>query len=215
MPRSRSKAIKQPKRGMYIVCEGARDHSEYAYLNGFLHKNGLKIPSLKLVLSNKNNPVGLVNDIIKERETSEDILWVVFDNDNHADLDDAIQLAKLNGVNVALSAISFEVWIYLHFDCTTRLFNKSEEVIKAIKSRFGYNYKKDNKRIFSEVGEKIDKAYKNAESLRKDRTKNCTGVAKHHWNPYTNFDQLLEAIKNFVQEETGGKKTFVDYDLPY
>jgi len=74
MPRTRSKAVKQPGRGMYIVCEGARDHSEYAYLNGFLQKTGLKIPSLKLVLSNKNNPLGLVNDILKEKETDGDIL---------------------------------------------------------------------------------------------------------------------------------------------
>ena len=214
MPRTRSKAVKQPGRGMYIVCEGARDHSEYAYLNGFLQKTGLKIPSLKLVLSNKNNPLGLVNDILKEKETDGDILQVVFDNDNHADLDRAIQLANKHGVNIALSTISFEVWIYLHFDFTTRPFINSDEVIDVIGKKFRYIYRKENKTIFSDIGKDIHKACKNAESLRKDRRKNCTGVAKHHWNPYTNFDQLLDAIRDYVLEETGGKKIITDYDFP-
>lgn len=214
MPRSRSGTKKQPGRGMYIVCEGATEHSEYAYIDGFLKKNNLKIPSLKLVPSNKNNPLGLVNDILNKKKIAEDILWAVFDNDHHSDLDKAIQIAKANGVNVALSTISFELWIYLHFGFTTRPFRNSDDVISEIASRYNYTYSKNNMKIFEKMTHKLHDAKNHAVNLRNYGRQNCTGL-KHHWNPWTNFDQLLDSIENFVNEENSGQRLNIKYDLPW
>lgn len=43
-------------------------------------------------------------------------IWVVFDKDDFADFDSAIDRAKEKGYHVAWSNPSFEYWLYLHFN---------------------------------------------------------------------------------------------------
>ncbi|WP_293785699.1 RloB family protein [uncultured Pedobacter sp.] len=47
-----------------------------------------------------------------------DQIWCVFDKDDfpNSDFNDAIKLAKTNGLKVAYSNMSFEYWMILHFD---------------------------------------------------------------------------------------------------
>ena len=44
-----------------------------------------------------------------------DSIWCVFDVDEHPEVDQAKQLAKLNGLKLAVSNPCFELWLLLHF----------------------------------------------------------------------------------------------------
>jgi hypothetical protein len=44
-----------------------------------------------------------------------DAVWCVFDTDDHPKVADARQMANDNGISVALSNPSFELWLLLHF----------------------------------------------------------------------------------------------------
>lgn len=215
MPRKKPLSTRKLRRGMYIVCEGSSEHSEYAYIDGFLRKHGLKIPSLNPIPSKKNNPVGLVNDVLRKRITDDDILWAVFDYDNPVELDEAVSIAREKRVNIALSTVSFEVWIYLHHDFTTRIFKNSDEVISEMKRKFGYVYEKNNRNVFNNLENKLESALKNSDDLRKDRYINCERIPRHKWNPCTNFDQLILAIRDFVAEERDGKRLNRVYEMPF
>lgn len=42
-------------------------------------------------------------------------VWVVFDRDEHCDIDEAMRNAYANGIEVAFSTPSFDLWLLLHF----------------------------------------------------------------------------------------------------
>jgi len=42
-------------------------------------------------------------------------VWVVFDRDEHRDIDEAMRKAHKNGIEVAFSTPSFDLWLLLHF----------------------------------------------------------------------------------------------------
>ncbi len=223
MPKEKKKSVLQPRRCMYIAFEGAMDHSEHAYIKGFMQKNNYELPSIKIkcVDIDKNNPRGLVDEILLYKELDEDILWAAFDCDEHP-LDEAMIKARDNGINIAFSNISFEIWILLHLKYSSRNFKSSSEVIKYMKSEpdIAFAYDKGNSNIYRDLHQKEENAEKiasrNAVVLRKNMSKSTPHELKTYMvNPYTNFDQLLEAIKNYVAEETSGKKINVKYDLPW
>ena len=60
-----------------------------------------------------------------EREASRgrgrafDELWCVFDRDEHPNVAEALELARINGINVALSNPCIELWFILHFEDQT------------------------------------------------------------------------------------------------
>ena len=73
---------------------------------------------------------------------------------------------------------------------------------------------KNNMKIFETMTLKLHDAKKNAVKLRNYGKLSCIGL-KHHWNPWTNFDQLLDSIENFVNEENTGQRLYANYDLPW
>ncbi|MER7541804.1 RloB family protein [Actinomadura sp.] len=51
----------------------------------------------------------------EENSGPEQYVWAVFDRDQHNDVDEAIRRAHKNGVEVAFSTPSFDLWLLLHF----------------------------------------------------------------------------------------------------
>ena len=145
----------------------------------------------------------LVNEAIKKqsRENYSEV-WVVFDKDDNTDFDEAIKLAKNNGINVAWSNESFELWILLHFqDLKTAI--SRDDYIKRLDSYFKANginnegYAKNLTNIFELTRGKIDVAIQRSENLRKfyEEQKICS---PEKMNPATTVDMLIKELKKYI-----------------
>ena len=62
---------------------------------------------------------------------SYDEYWCVFDVDTHPYLTEALQLAAAEGIGIALSNPSVELWVILHFESQTAYLNTEAAVRKA------------------------------------------------------------------------------------
>ena len=60
-------------------------------------------------------------------------------------------MADINNINIAFSSISFEYWILLHFEYTSRVFYKSDEIIKLLKDKNHIDYSKGSTDIFQKT----------------------------------------------------------------
>ena len=116
MPQSNFIPRRKRSRGvnsvLHIFCEGA---TEEAYFEAYKRK--IHCAAVVIEHSHHGDPKGLVAEAIKAKEGSpaNDIFWVVYDAEelsqrnklqSHAE---AFQAANRNGINIAFSAICFEV----------------------------------------------------------------------------------------------------------
>ena len=114
-----------PKPRILVVCEGT--NTEPQYLIGF--KNSCQNPRVRVLIHPKHGvPKTLVELAKDEKKRSEkaakregdenlkfDSVWAVFDVDDHPHIPDAIQMARDNKIELAISNPSFELWLLLHF----------------------------------------------------------------------------------------------------
>lgn len=121
---------------LHIYCEG---ETEESYLNAY--KRFRKYSGCETEPSHHTDPVGLVKEAIKAKEGSpfSDFFWVAYDledvsleNKRQAH-DEAYRLAEANGINIALSAIGFEVWLLLHFTPTPKTYLNSDDAVRALR----------------------------------------------------------------------------------
>lgn len=200
MPRDRKqKGSRKLEKRLFIVCEGMADKSESAYFKALI--KSCKFAGEKVVVAvkdtRKNTGKELVKEAKKLKEFPHDELWVVYDMDGYTKHPETFSNAKDSGVEIAFSAISFEYWILLHFESTSRAFMKSNDVIKYMKDRNYIDYTKGSKNIYFETKDKLEYAVKNAKILRKTQfSGNPEGTAVYSLNPYTNIDKLISNILN-------------------
>ena len=122
-----------------------------------------------------------------------DSVWAVFDTeraDTNPKLNDALQKAKANRINVALSNPCFEFWLLLHDEFTTASFANCESVIRRIKDRYLPNYEKGNVDMDQYIP-KIPIAVQNADHCRKYHK--TAGVGG---NPSTDVDLLVHEMND-------------------
>lgn len=192
-----------------IVVEGVA--TEPAYLESIRARLSLKATSVKVTHGKHTDPVGIVREAIAMRDeqaerarksaVSEafDRTWVVFDRErqNHPrreQMPAALTLAEANGIEVALSIPSFEFWLLLHYDFTTKSFDGCDAVKKALK-KFIKTYEKSDLPM-SDLLERVATAIKHAARCRK------------HWesaggdrNPSTDVDELLRALNDAARAD--------------
>ena len=122
---SRRQPFRDPKPTILIVCEGSITEPEY--FDGFWHS--CHNPRVRVhVPKDHGVPKTLVgiakdlkNDALKQaKEQGDDNLafdavWCVHDVDDHPHLHEAREMADANGVELAISNPSFELWLLLHF----------------------------------------------------------------------------------------------------
>jgi hypothetical protein len=117
---------RQPKRRILVVCEGRE--TEPGYLRAF--QRAARNPCVEVKIADKTGaPRTLVDAAIRLRRAADeearrqrdenlrwDEVWSVFDVDEHATLDEAKLLAQREGIEVAVSNPSFELWALLHYE---------------------------------------------------------------------------------------------------
>ncbi|WP_297438649.1 RloB family protein [uncultured Clostridium sp.] len=146
----------------------------------------------------------LVNEAIKRknRENFSEI-WIVFDKDDNTDFDNAIELAKVNNINVAWSNQSFELWLLLHFKDLKVEISRAQ-YIKELNTIFkkqkinGGIYNKNISNIFDITYENINSALKRSKSLRKEQER----LGEKHpskMSPGTTVDILVEKLIEYLK----------------
>lgn len=190
---------------MIIICEGEKNHSEHAYIEGFIKT--LNINNKKIVFDHTKYNTGK-ELVCKAKELCEfkgDKLWVVYDKDGYTKHPETFDMAKANSINIAFSSISFEYWILIHFSngYTTRVFEKSDDIISYMKNNCDYIYKKNDRNMYKDISKKgsLGQAESNAEKIQKYQLIASPGVPIYKLNPYTDMDKLTKDIKNFIKEK--------------
>jgi len=184
-----------------IICEG--QITEPNYFRGIIKAKGIRGAEVKK--AKDNSPIGIVKKAkeqlqiaLKAKIPKEDIIiWAVFDRDQHANLENAIEMARVNNISVAFSNICFEFWILLHYERCTRPFTSCDEVIKYIRKNYDSNYLKKNDH-YQRLYDKIITAISNNKWLL-DTHWNFElqkGTPIYNLNPYTDVYKLVNILLN-------------------
>lgn len=208
MPKKRREAgTRKVEKKIYILCEGADKHSEYAYLGALIKDTPIKGDKVQIELAPTKYNTGreLVEQASKKIDKkfkNIDEAWVVYDQDGYSLHKETFEAAKEKGVKIAFSATAFEFWILLHYEYTTKQFPKSEDIIKELKNKNFIDYAKNSKDVYFLTKEKLPNAKQNAKKIRIEVEKYDGNKKLYERNPYTNLDLLIEEIQNsdFVKE---------------
>jgi hypothetical protein len=122
---ARQRPYLQAKPLVLIVTEGSVTEPEYfqGFANSF-HNSRVRIE----VVGGEGAPKTIVESAKKRKQDAEnrarrendenlrfDQVWCVFDVDQHANIPDAKQMARDNGIELAISNPCIELWLWLHF----------------------------------------------------------------------------------------------------
>ena len=157
---------------LLILCEDKK--SSLLYLDSFKKderlKRDLSSVDVEIYQPSDFSPLGLVKEAkrrklkAKRERNKFDEVWVVFDRDGHANVPQAIDMAVSNQVNVAISIVCFEYWVLLHFEKTTKPFNKCDEILSHIKANHFPKYEK-SMNCYAVLKDKTAEALRNGEWL--------------------------------------------------
>lgn len=179
-----------------IVCEGKK--TEPFYFEAF------PVPQDTCDVVGKGaNTVSLVDRTITEREDREtkrgtkyDQVWVVMDKDSFSvkDFNEALRLAKANGIKVAYTNEAFELWYLLHFD-----FHQSgipRDRYKALLTKkLGFKYEKNNPDMYILLEDKQLTAIRYAEKLLKWHKEGGRTLDPARDNPCTTVHKLVQQLR--------------------
>jgi len=148
------------------------------------------------------SPLGLVNDAkrrkneaIEERNEYDEI-WIVLDRDGHVNFPKALNKAKANQINVALSIRCFEYWVLLHFVYTTHGFRKCDDIIKHIRKNYLKDYSKSYC-CYEDLRDRVDDAIKYGDLVVKHCQKDLdSGIKIYDLVAYTNVHELVKKLIN-------------------
>lgn len=138
-----------------IYCEG--ENTEPEYFKSFPINTETKVEAIGLARS-KTALVTKAIELLTKEEMLEGMaeydtdrqLWVVFDYDKRDDVNeakdfnDSIALAQRNGIKIAYSNDSFELWFVLHYQYLTSAITRNE-YYKILSEKLNLNYEKDGK----------------------------------------------------------------------
>ncbi len=191
---SRNSNTKNPKKVIRIYTEG--ESTEPNYFNAI--KDELRLSEIDIKVNGLgHNTIALVEYVIdRKNETSstdEDTeWWVVFDKDDFGRFNEAIEKAESEGIKVAYSNESFELWFILHFEFLQSSLGRDKFAAK-ITSHIGKKYEK-NIDIYSLLKSKESDAIRNAKNLEKQHDK--LGEASFDKRvPSTRVYELIECLR--------------------
>lgn len=180
-----------------IYCNSLE--TEINYFNGFKKViNDLEISEIKVDViptqkKGGKDPYYAVNYAINNKENCKET-WVVFDKDEF-DIENAIKLAEENNINVAWSNECFELWLLLHFNFIDTAMDRKVSLHKLkelFKKKFGIDYDKNDKEIYSVLKQNIKMAISNAKKQHQIVKRDCRSPNRS--NPCTTVYKLVEKL---------------------
>lgn len=187
-----------------IVCEDKKSAKFYfeSFKKDEKLRRDLASVDIEVIHPKDHSPVGLVKKAKEKKKKAKlernpyNEIWIVTDKDNHANIDIAINMAKDNKINVAISVICFEYWILLHFEQTTRHFNRCDEVISYIRKEHWNDYEKSTNSYFH-LQDRIKTAIEHGEwQLKQNQNDIDRGIKITQLSAYTDVHLLVKKLIN-------------------
>ena len=195
---ARRPANREPRRRLLIVCEGKV--TEPQYLRGF--ERWQRNNTVEIEIPNSQGvPLTLVQRAVELKETADtqakrgrdaflvfDEVWCVFDIDEHPKdkVNDARQLARARGIEVAVSNPCFELWILLHFRENPGARHRHDVQALVAEDLPGY----DKHLRFDDLAGGVGDAERRAKALQTQADEE----GEPHRNPTTGVYRLTESI---------------------
>jgi hypothetical protein len=207
---ARRKPFRQPRPLILIVCEGQVTEKEYFV--GF--KNACHNPRVEIEFHpDQGVPKTLVEMARERKKRAErdakregddniafDEVWCVFDIDEHPNIPDAVQMARDNGILLAISNPAIELWLLLHFRDHPGM--KGRRQVGKLLKAFDTNYDK-HVDYHGKYSDGYSDACRRAEKLE-DTATIVTGEIHEH-NPSTGVYKLTESIRGDSDLDEGSK----------
>jgi len=197
-----------------IVCEGAKTEPQYFRA---LRKE-LRLQTVEVVVEGEDcgsSPISVVNHAISLRDTRRedaphspllvpyDAVWCVMDVEvptPHESLAAAIDKAKANQLNVALSNPMFEYWYLLHFERTSALMQDNRHLLSRLKKHWR-QYKKNDPDFFEVVYPLTTTAIENSEAVLREKH---YGEDLRDCNPATHVHRVVVHLQEIAQRPECG-----------
>lgn len=199
--------IVSPK--LLIVTEGLQ--TERKYITAVRISKSIPTPRVLVLPHECTDPLSLVQQIIKARDeraylgsfdmASGDEAWAVFDVDEHRQSEPerfrrAIELANSNGIHLATSNPSIELWLLLHYTPHTANIAR-RAALDSVKAELPTFDKTLPDKESAALLERLADAITNARSLRA-RNDGMPAPVDPFRNPSTTFDLLIDRILNLA-----------------
>lgn len=193
----RKVGIRKPKDTFLIICEGAKTEPNYFISFRLLSSH------VKDIFGIGDNTEELVRRTIVFRDAAArygvkyDQVWCVFDKDSFPEqnFNNALALAKKEGIKVAYSNEAFELWYLLHFNYVCTAMHRSEYINK-LSSVLGEQYEKNSELMYQKLLDKQETARKNAQQLLSSYP--VSNPCKD--NPSTTVHLLVEELNKFLNQ---------------
>lgn len=210
---NRRAPTKSPYKRVHIVSEGLV--TETRYLTDFVrfldHKRTAVLGHVK---GGAGVPLTIVNSCVELRRQIDleskragfknlDEIWAVFDVDRHANINEALELARANKINCAISNPCFEIWGLLHSADQDRPYSTAEAQ-KALSIVLpSYHHEKNPVMDWTWCAPKVGDAAIRAARARLRREEE--GCSFPDDSPNTNFDRLIAKFDSSIHPENAPK----------
>ncbi|VAW42702.1 hypothetical protein MNBD_CHLOROFLEXI01-290 [hydrothermal vent metagenome] len=156
-------------RHFLIVCEGGKTEPNYFKKfpqpqNGSITVRGMGANTDSLV----ELAIVIRADIEREKRQKFTDVWCVFDRDSFPaqNFNRALELAEINGIEVAYTNEAFELWYLLHFDYHDTGVSRHDYRAKlSASNRLSFKYEKNNPDMYDILLERQPAAIQNAKTL--------------------------------------------------
>jgi len=193
-----------------IYTEGAETEPQYIrkYIEEYLNRNNCFNKVIFAYKPKNHSPFCLLKEA---KELKDDQTWIVFDRDGHGKIPETFRAAKKANINIAFSSISFETWILMHFEYTSKSYAKCEDLTSDNghfkKHIVDYDKALPNLFVIATKDNGLPRAIANAEKLCTEIPRGYpAGTPIYDMNPYTNFHLLLDAIDRFLKIDPNAKR---------
>jgi hypothetical protein len=144
-----------------------------------------------------DNTVRIVEEAIRRKAVDWfDQVWCVFDRDSFPveQFNAAIELARVNQIEVAYSNESFELWYLLHFNYYDAALSRTDYVGRLTRE-LDHRYEKNDRSMYDELLARQPAAIRNAERLLNSYIPSNPAYD----NPATTVHLLVIQLNRFIQ----------------
>ena len=210
-PRARRNPHRQPARRFVVVCEGDTEVSYFTHINQVLRGGAVVVKAVQK-RTDPQNIVALAaayknGDPQKGIEAclADDEVWAVFDGDAGAnEVLPALQEARRQGVQVAVSVPEFEVWFVWHY-ADYSVFGSTKDDVERQLLKHWPGYQKGISLDFGKLPRGgLSKARKRASEIEAIHKRDNRAFPTN--NPSSTVHVLMEAIIQAWEESHGHGK---------
>ena len=203
----RKRAVLAPAPRVVIVTEGALTEPQYLRSFNFIHTDN----SIRLVIRpGIGDPRRVVERAVQEKKAlrgdslaAQDTVWAVFDRDIHPRFAEAVNMARANGIRLAISNPCFEIWgvfQYRDYDAPVDRHACQRELANLCPS-----YSSSGSKVFAD-SEAIGQSYSDAAARARNSCKRRREEGDPEGNPSTRVHLLTEHIlKLYALRQSAGK----------